>query len=128
MGQKKNDFSTDFGLSLNSPIEVKPKEKDWVAAPDHYAQLKEKLGGKECWDVYTLLLRHKPRIPGFLATFWQNCFKYLWRIGDKPGDYGKTDEEKMCEDMCKVMEYAAKFIIEAGGKIPDFSHIQYTGD
>lgn len=41
MVQKKNDFSTDFGLGLNSPIEIKPKEKDWVAAPDHYAQLKE---------------------------------------------------------------------------------------
>lgn len=91
-------------------LDDKYKCGDMVEHPAHYNQV-----GVECWDMYTELLKNK-KMPVELAPLWSNVFKYVWRCGDKDG--------KMVEDMQKAMEYAAKFIVEAGGTIPSFSHIK----
>ena len=107
-------------------VEKENSTKEWVEKPSHYSQISDQLNGLECWDFYTILLRNKTEMPAYLAPHWGNVFKYTWRCFDKPGDYGKNATEKAVEDMQKVMQYAAKFIIEAGGEIPSFDHVKCT--
>ena len=69
------------------------KKEDWVNHPGHYTK-----GKYECKDVIIDLL-----------------VKYLWRAGDKPGDYGKTREQKIIEDLDKARFYINEAIGHLGG-------------
>ena len=78
------------------------KEKlknDFLNNPSHYTQ-----GKYECKDVVNDLLNHKS-LNGGCSWFLGNAIKYLWRVGDKKGDYGKTDNQKAIEDIDKAIFY-----------------------
>ena len=95
--------------------EEKPKRKrkvakeDWVNHPGHYTK-----GKYECKDVITDLLVHK-EMDGAYCWLIGNALKYLWRAGDKPGDYGKTREQKIIEDLDKARFYINEAIGHLGG-------------
>lgn len=90
-------------------ITEKSKKEDWVNHPGHYTK-----GKYECKDVITDLLVHK-EMDGAYCWLIGNALKYLWRAGDKPGDYGKTREQKIIEDLDKARFYINEAIGHLGG-------------
>lgn len=90
-------------------ITEKSKKEDWVNHPGHYTK-----GKYECKDVITDLLMHK-EMDGAYCWLIGNALKYLWRAGDKPGDYGKTREQKIIEDLDKARFYINEAIGHLGG-------------
>lgn len=84
-------------------------KEDWVNHPGHYTK-----GKYECKDVITDLLVHK-EMDGAYCWLIGNALKYLWRAGDKPGDYGKTREQKIIEDLDKARFYINEAIGHLGG-------------
>lgn len=88
----------------------KQVKEDWVNHPTHYTK-----GKYECKEVLKDLFATKPFNA---ATGWAlgNAFKYIWRVGDKPGDYGKSINEKMIEDLAKARFYINEAIETLGGK------------
>ena len=95
--------------------EEKPKRKrkvvkeDWVNHPGHYTK-----GKYECKDVITDLLMNK-EMDGAYCWLIGNALKYLWRAGDKLGDYGKSSKLKMIEDLDKARFYINEAIGHLGG-------------
>lgn len=87
----------------------KAAENDWVNHPSHYTK-----GKFECKDVLTDLLMNK-ELDGAYCWLLGNALKYLWRAGDKPGDYGKTREQKTIEDLEKARFYINEAIFHLGG-------------
>lgn len=77
----------------------KEKENDLVNHPLHYTQ-----GKYECKNVVQDILKNKS-LNGGACWCLGNAFKYLWRVGDKKGDYGKTDMQKAIEDIDKAIFY-----------------------
>lgn len=103
-------------IKEKTAAEVRPTRKrkaavkdDWVNHPGHYTK-----GKYECKNVLTDLLMHK-ELDGAYCWLIGNALKYLWRAGDKPGDYGKTREQKTIEDLEKARFYINEAIGHLGG-------------
>ena len=96
-------------IKSQATLTEEPKKEDWVNHPGHYTK-----GKYECKDVIIDLLVHK-EMDGAYCWLIGNALKYLWRAGDKPGDYGKTREQKIIEDLDKARFYINEAIGHLGG-------------